>query len=89
MKVHEKEAARVAAKKQINEAQTCTAEPAVSNSTGENDELTIEKERLDDAVLIEKERLDNAVLVLQSLEDSEQTHVTDTITVKSELHTLS
>ena len=79
MKVHEKEAARVAAKKQISEAQTCTAEPAVSNSTGDNDELTIEKERLD-----------NAVLVLQSLDDTEhQTHVTDTLTVKSELHTLT
>lgn len=79
MKVHEKEAARVAAKKQMNEAQTCTAEPAVSNSSGDNDELTIEKERLD-----------NAVLVLQSLDDTEhQTHVTDTLTVKTELHTLT
>lgn len=78
MKVHEKEAARVAAKKQISEAQTCTAEPAVTNNTG-NDELTIEKERLD-----------NAVLVLQSLDDGEhQTHVTDSLTVKSELHTLT
>lgn len=78
MKVHEKEAARVAAKKQISEAQTCTAEPAVTNNTG-NDELTIEKERLD-----------NAVLVLQSLDDAEhQTHVTDSLTVKSELHTLT
>lgn len=79
MKVHEKEAARVAAKKQISEAQTCTAEPAISNSTGDNDELTIEKERLD-----------NAVLVLQSLDDTEhQSHVTDSLTVKSELHTLA
>ena len=50
-----------------------------SNDTGDNDELTIEKERLD-----------NAVLVLQSLDDPEhQTHVTDTLTVKSELHTLT